>query len=243
MQVRFGFPSILSGKSRASGLKLGGSLLLGLALAGCHGTDWSHNYQDSFETPAKTSMSYMPDAVAKAFVEPKNNEPSTPVAYQRPATPSYDDRPLDENIGASIELANYMAALRAVGLVPWITGPGPITVFAIPNEAMEKLSSRWPGGLMAPAMRGQLTHILGYTIVSGHWDEKTIRKTIARRHGQGIGLKTLYGDILSVHVEPQTGAILLNNPAGQTTRLWGHSFPQSNGVLYFTQDALIPVSR
>ena len=188
-------------------------------------------------------MSYMPDTVAKAFVEPKNNEPSTPVAYHRPATPSFDDRPLDENIGASVELADYMAALRAVGLVPWITGPGPITVFAIPNEAMENLSSRWPGGLMAPSMRGQLTHILGYTIVSGRWDEKTIRKTIARRHGQGIGLKTLYGDILSVHIEPQTGAILLNNPAGQTTRLWGQSFPQSNGVLYFTQDALIPVSR
>jgi len=243
MQVRFGFPSILSGKSRTSGLKLGGSLLLGLTLAGCHGTDWSHNYQDSFETPARTSMSYMPDTVAKAFVEPKNNEPSTPVAYHRLATPSFDDRPLDENIGASVELADYMAALRAVGLVPWITGPGPITVFAIPNEAMENLSSRWPGGLMAPSMRGQLTHILGYTIVSGRWDEKTIRRTIARRHGQGIGLKTLYGDILSVHIEPQTGAILLNNPAGQTTRLWGQSFPQSNGVLYFTQDALIPVSR
>ena len=241
MQVRFGFPSLSGDKARTSGLKPVGGLLLGLALAGCHGTDWSHNYQDSFETTARTSASFMPDTVASAFVPATDNAPTTEVAYQRPATPSYDDRPLDENIAASVELADYNVGLRSVGLLPWITGPGPITVFAIPNAAIEKLSSRWPGGLMAPAMRGQLTHILGYTIVSGHWDEKTIRKTIARRHGQGIGLKTLYGDILSVHIDPRTGQILLNNATGLTTRISGQSFRQSNGILYFVDDALIPV--
>lgn len=243
MHVRFGFSSAPGASTRFSGLRSGAVALLGLALAGCHGTDWSHNYQDSFETQAKTSMSYMPDTVADAFEKPKNNEPSTPVAYHRPASPSYDDRPLDENIAASVELADYTAAIRHVGLVPWITGPGPYTVFAIPNEAMEKLSARWPGGLMAPAMKGQLTHILGYTIASGKWDEKAIRKAIARNHGRGIGLKTLYGDIISVHIDARTGEIFLNNPAGQVAHLWSHSLPQSNGVLYFMRDALLPVSH
>ncbi|QDH16352.1 fasciclin domain-containing protein [Swingsia samuiensis] len=248
MPQRFAFSSSFRNVMSSKHLRLGSGLLLGLALAACHksdwhGTDWSHNYQDSFETHSSTKMRYMPDTVTQAYTPSKNGEPNTIVAYHRPPSPSYEDRPLDENIGASVELADYFAALKYTGLVPWITGPGPITVFAIPNKAMEDMSARWRGGLMTPAMKGQLTSILGYTIVSGKWDEKALRKAIARRKGQGVGLKTLYGTVLSVHEDPQTGELFLNNPAGQVSKLWGHSFPQSNGVLYFTQGALLPISH
>lgn len=227
------------------GLKLGVGLLLGATLSACgdpdwEGTDWTKNYQDSFETRISARASVVPGSADKAYQPSSDGTPNSPVAYHSPPMMSYDDRPLDENVAGSLELANYVKALRIAKLDPWITGPGPYTLFAIPNAAMERLNTRWPGGLLAPANRGQLVHILGYTIVHGKWNEAALRHAIHLNHGRAIGLKTLYGDLLGVQLSPQTGELILENTAGETNRLWGKSFPQSNGVLYVTQDALLP---
>ncbi|GBR46651.1 fasciclin domain-containing protein [Gluconobacter roseus] len=227
------------------GLKLGVGLLLGASLSACgdpdwQGTDWTKNYQDSFETQISSRASFMPGNTDKAYQPSADGVPNSPVAYHSPPMLSYEDRPLDENITGSLELADYVKAIRVAKLDPWISGPGPYTLFAIPNAAMERLNTRWHGGLLAPENRGQLVHILGYTIAYGKWDEAALRKAIARNHGHAIGLKTLYGDLLGVQVSPRTGELVLENTAGETNRLWGKSFAQSNGVLYFTQDTLLP---
>ncbi|MBS1104474.1 fasciclin domain-containing protein [Gluconobacter sp. Dm-62] len=228
------------------GLKLGVGLLLGATLSACgdpdwQGTDWTKNYQDSFETQISARASMIPGNSDKAYQPSVDGTPNSPVAYHAPPVMSYEDRPLDENISGALELADYVKALRVAKLDPWISGPGPYTLFAIPNAAMERLNTRWPGGLLAPGNRGQLVHILGYTIAKGKWDEAALRRAIRRNHGHAIGLKTLYGDLLGVQVSPRTGELLLENTAGETNRLSGKSFPQSNGVLYITQDTLLPV--
>ncbi|MFT8980385.1 fasciclin domain-containing protein [Gluconobacter oxydans] len=228
------------------GLKLGVGLLLGASLSACgdpdwQGTDWTKNYQDNFETQISARAALMPGSTDQAYQPSPDGTPNSPVAYHAPPMLSYEDHPLNENIAGSLELSDYVKAIQVAKLDPWISGPGPYTLFAIPNVAMERLSARWPGGLLAPANRGQLTHILGYTIAYGKWDEAALRKAIQRNHGRAIGLKTLYGDLLGVQLSPQTGELILENTAGQTNRLGSRSFPQSNGVLYFTQDALLPV--
>ncbi|MEN3168279.1 fasciclin domain-containing protein [Gluconobacter sp. OJB] len=228
------------------GLKLGVGLLLGATLSACgdpdwQGTDWTKNYQDSFETQISARASAMPGSTDGAYQPSADGTPNSPIAYHSPPMLSYEDRPLDENIAGSLELSDYVKAIQVAKLEPWISGPGPYTLFAIPNAAFERLSARWPGGLLAPANRGQLVHILGYTIAYGKWNEAALRRAIHRNHGHAIGLKTLYGDLLGVEVSPRTGELLLENTARETNRLWGKSFPQSNGVLYFTQDALLPI--
>ncbi|EHH67602.1 fasciclin domain-containing protein [Gluconobacter morbifer] len=249
MHERFVFPLSFRAPDLKTVLKLGSGLALGLSLSACHepndlhDTHWSHNYQDSFETPSSTKMAFMPSTLSKSYVPPKDGAPNSVLAYHAPPSPSYDDRPLDENIAASQELTDYLVAIRATGLIPWISGPGPYTVFAIPNAAMEQMAAKWHGGLMAPAYREQLTHILGYTIAFGKWDEARLWRKISRQHGQPVRLITLYGDILTVSAASGTGELLLSNQVGQTNRLWGQSFPQSNGVLYFTQGALLPVGK
>ncbi|GBR68437.1 fasciclin domain-containing protein [Gluconobacter kanchanaburiensis] len=230
---------------RGRSLKIGAGLLLVASLAACgdpdwQGTDWTKNFQDSFETQISARTAVMPGNTEKAYQPSADGTPNSPIAYHAPPMLSYEDRPLDENIANSLELADYVKALRIAGLTPWISGPGPYTVFAIPNDVMERLSARWPGGLLAPANRGQLVHILGYTIAHGAWNEAALRKAIHRNHGRTIGLKTLYGDLLGVGLSPSTGELVLENMTGETNRLWGKSFPQSNGVLYFTQGALLP---
>ena len=55
-----------------------------------------------------------------------------------------------------------------------------------------------------------------------------------------IALRSIYGDPLTVSVEPATGQLLLSNNQGQSNRIWLSSMPQSNGVLYATQTMLSP---
>lgn len=232
-------------------LRVPAALALACALAGCegdsllpplHGTDWSHNVQDSFETKARTDVAFFPETTSGLYVPPKNGEPDSPVAYHAPPSPSYADRPLDENIAGSTELADYLSALRDADLVPWISGPGPYTVFAIPNHAFESLAARLHWDPKAAVPRGPMRTVLGYTIAYGAWNEAALRKSITRHHGAPVRLRTLYGDRLNVRLDPG-GALVLANASGDVAHLWGRSYPQSNGVLYLTREALLPASR
>ncbi len=153
----------------------------------------------------------------------------------------FRDRPINESLRSALELVDYTTALNRAGLLVLLQQPGPFTVFAIPNQPLEAAQAAYGGHLLDPSRIPSLRRQLGYTIVSGAYGDAALRGLIARARGP-IALRSIYGDVLTVSVEPATGQLLLSNQVGQTNRIWLSSMPQSNGVLYATQSMLSPVT-
>ena len=151
----------------------------------------------------------------------------------------FRDRPINESLLSALELTDYTTALDRAGLLILLQQPGPFTVFAIPNQPLESAQAAYGGHLLDPATIPSLRRRLGYTIVPGSYTDPDLRGLIAKARGP-IALRSIYGDTLTVSVEPTTGQLLLSNPQGQTNRIWLSSMPQSNGVLYATQSMLSP---
>ncbi len=151
----------------------------------------------------------------------------------------FRDRPINESLRSALELVDYTAALDRAGLLILLQQPGPFTVFAIPNQPLEAAQAAYGGRLLDPSRIPSLRRELGYTIVPGSYTDPVLRGMIAKARGP-VGLRSIYGDVLTVSVEPATGQLLLSNPQGQTNRIWLSNMPQSNGVLYATQSMLSP---
>ncbi len=147
------------------------------------------------------------------------------------------DRPISESLRSALELTDYTTALDRAGLLTLLQQPGPFTVFAIPNQPLEAAQAAYGGRLLDPATIPSLRRQLGYTIVPGAYTDATLRGMMAKARGP-IALRSIYGDPLTVSVEPATGQLLLSNSQGQSNRIWLSSMPQSNGVLYATQTML-----
>lgn len=154
-------------------------------------------------------------------------------------TAFFRDRPIDESLRGSLELADYTTALDRTGLLVLLQRPGPYTVFAIPNPAMEQAQAAQTGHLMDPAMLPALRRTLSYTIVPGAYSDQALRAMLAKTHGP-VGLRTLDGDLLTVSVEPSTNQLLLSDRSGRSNRIWMSNMPQANGRLYVTQSMLSP---
>ncbi len=151
----------------------------------------------------------------------------------------FRDRPINESLRSALELTDYTTALDRAGLLVLLQQPGPFTVFAIPNQPLEAAQAAYGGRLLDPAMIPSLRRQLGYTIVPGDYTDATLRGMIAKARGP-VALRSIYGDPLTVSVEPATGQLLLSNQQGMVNRIWLSSMPQSNGVLYATQSMLSP---
>lgn len=217
-----------------------------LSLAGCH--TFGHravmapHLQDSFQTRSSVAAKSMPDTLPATRMPDIDGRADSPAAYHAPAMPSFADRPLQENVESSIELADYAQVLRQAGVMPWLNANGPYTVFAVPNAALESLTSQWGGSLSAPANQGRLAQIARYTIVPGQWDEAALQKAMRRSRRASVALKTLSGQWLYVQ-STQDGSFVVGNGRDPGVRLWGTSFPQSNGVLYFLHGVVTPSGR
>lgn len=165
---------------------------------------------------------------------------STPVSYEEPPTLSYVDRPILDNIATSLEMANYVHAMSQAHLINLLGRSGPYTVFAVPNEPLERLAAQVPGGLFAPQNAGLLRRVMAYTVVPGNWSPARFAKVMARAKSSQVALKTLSGDLLTVRRDQAKGDLVLVNTTGRVVNLWLKGAPQSNGTLYFTQDILAP---
>lgn len=154
--------------------------------------------------------------------------------------PIVRDRTVDQTLLSALELTDYTVALRDTGLLDTLRRAGPFTVFAVPNEPLEAAQTAASGQLLMPAAKASLRRVMAYTIVRGRYTEARLRRMIARGNGP-IGLTTIEDhDVLTVSADPATGALLLSDPQGRTSRLWLANVPQSNGVLYVTQSMLAP---
>ncbi|MBB2191338.1 hypothetical protein HLH34_15460 [Gluconacetobacter azotocaptans] len=223
------------GRGRIFGLILAGSLM---GMGGCGGPD---RVQDPLLVRGSTEAVNIPTVSVERTYAPAQAEgrPDSIVAYGAPDTPVYRDRPLDENLRGSVELADYVRGLDRAGLLPLLRQAGPFTVFAVPNDPMEDLVPGRSGGMPALPL-ATLRRTLGYTLVRGTYPEPVLRAMIAAAPGHRVGLRTVDGALLLVWAEAATGELLLGNGAGQVNRLWVMGVPQSNGVLYLTQSVLAP---
>ncbi len=73
-----------------------------------------------------------------------------------------------EIAAADDRFSTLVAAVTAAGLAETLSGPGPFTVFAPLNDAFAALPAGTVETLLKPEMKGDLTNVLLYHVVSGN---------------------------------------------------------------------------
>lgn len=209
------------------------------ALAGCR--SGPPERQDPVSVRGSTRAEILPEAKSiqdKYRPEPLGAPPNPRVKYHVPPVPSYEDRPLSDNICGAIELADFEAAVIRAGYWPYLTGDREYTVLAVPNGPFEAYKHQAVPDLMRPSGHEFLKGFVGQMILVGHWDLPAIQRKAARRGGS-IQVPTLAGPGHDVVLRPTAfGNVEVVGKDGTVT-LVGNSYPQSNGVLYVT-DSILP---
>src|ERR1700691_6255554 len=88
----------------------------------------------------------------------------------------YPTKNIVENAMNSKDHTTLVAAVKAAGLVETLEGPGPFTVFALTNEAFEKLPQGTVDTLLKPENKDKLTAVLTYHVVPGKLTVKDLKK-------------------------------------------------------------------
>ena len=137
--------------------------------------------------------------------------------------------PTSENLAQVAEKAGsfgtLIAAAKAAGLVPALTGTGPLTIFAPTDEAFAALPAGTVETLLKPENREQLASILKLHVVSGRIDS-----TAAIQAGQATALS---GGALQIRHEK--GAVRVNDALVTTADV-----DASNGVIHVIDRVLLP---
>lgn len=209
--------------------------LLACPVAACAPAAW----QDPFLVRGDSRAAAIPTVSVEHSYIPALDQgrPDSQVAYGAPDTPIYRDRPLNETLRGSVELADYTRALDLAGMMAPLRRAGPFTVFAVPNLPMEQFAhaSGPSGSVPAPAV---LHRALAYSIVRGAYPAARLRQLVAAAPGNRVSLPTVAGGTVLVGRDPATGRLVLSDGAGNVAPIWIDGMPQSNGVLYLTRSLL-----
>ncbi|TWU48864.1 Immunogenic protein MPT70 precursor [Rubripirellula tenax] len=118
-----------------------------------------------------------------------------------------------------------LAAANAAGLVPTLSGDGPLTVFAPTEEAFSALPKGTVASLLQPGNEGKLADILKYHVVAGRvYSEDALALTSA---------PTVAGP--SIAITLTDGGANVNN-----ARLLQTDIDASNGVIHVIDRVLLP---
>jgi uncharacterized surface protein with fasciclin (FAS1) repeats len=118
-----------------------------------------------------------------------------------------------------------LTAAKAAGLVPALTGKGPLTVFAPTDAAFAKLPKGTVESLLEPKNKKKLAAILTYHVVSGDIYADDIKT--GRTH-----VKTLNGKSVAVR---KHGGVSVNG-----ARVVQADVKASNGVIHVIDKVLLP---
>jgi uncharacterized surface protein with fasciclin (FAS1) repeats len=118
-----------------------------------------------------------------------------------------------------------LAAAKAAGLAPTLSGKGPFTVFAPTDAAFEKLPKGTVANLLKPENKQKLAAILKYHVVAGEIDSADIKP--GRTH-----VKTVNGKSLSVR---KHGGVSVNG-----AKVVSADIKASNGVIHVIDKVLLP---
>ncbi|MDX9912013.1 MAG: fasciclin domain-containing protein [Phycisphaerales bacterium] len=118
-----------------------------------------------------------------------------------------------------------LAAAKAAGLVPALSGEGPITVFAPTDEAFAKLPAGTVESLLKPENKDKLAAILKYHVVEGR-----VFSTDLPSSGSA---KTLGGQ--SINIKASGSGVMINN-----SKVVQADIDASNGVIHVIDAVLLP---
>ena len=121
-----------------------------------------------------------------------------------------------------------VAAAKAAGLVPALTGDQPLTVFAPTDEAFAKLPEGTVESLLKPENKGKLAAILKYHVVAG--------RVYSDQALQAKSAETLQGERVEISVK---GGVAMVNGA----KLLKTDIEASNGVIHVIDSVILPPTK
>ena len=132
---------------------------------------------------------------------------------------------LVQNASEASNLTTLVAAVKAAGLAETLSGPGPFTVFAPPNDAFEALPAGTVETLLKPENKDQLTSVLTFHVVPGRLAASDLR--------DGQTLTTVNGETLTVR--KANGKVMINGATVLIPNIYA-----SNGVAHAIDTVLLP---
>jgi uncharacterized surface protein with fasciclin (FAS1) repeats len=142
-----------------------------------------------------------------------------------------------ENASAAPNLTTLVAAVKAAGLVPTLSSPGPYTVFAPTNDAFGRLAPGTVDTLLKPENKASLVKVLTYHVVPGNVSAEQLKTMIASGGGMAA-LKTVEGSTLTARMEG--AAISLTDVNGTKSYIETPDVRQSNGVVHVVNGVVVP---
>ncbi|MEO5911828.1 MAG: fasciclin domain-containing protein [Pelobium sp.] len=133
-----------------------------------------------------------------------------------------------ENAVGSSDHTTLVAAVKAAGLVETLSGTGPFTVFAPTNEAFDALPAGTVDNLLKPEMKGDLTKVLTYHVVSGALKAADLT--------DGMELTTVEGQKLKVTIKD--GVVMVGD-----AKVTIADVVSSNGVTHVIDKVLLPPTK
>jgi uncharacterized surface protein with fasciclin (FAS1) repeats len=197
------------------------ALTAAFALAGC-------------ETMGTTNTSASTDATAAA---PAPTTPAVPANPTVGGAPMIATRTIVENASAAPNLTTLVAAVKAAGLVPTLSGTGPFTVFAPTNDAFGRLAPGTVDNLLKPENKASLVKVLTYHVVPGTLTAADLMAQMQAGGGKAT-LTTVEGEPLTVMMEGQ--AIVLTDINGNKSYVETPDVRQSNGVVHVVNGVVVP---
>lgn len=154
-------------------------------------------------------------------------------------------------------LTTLIAAVQAAGLADELMGEGPYTLFAPTNDAFAALPAGAVDELLLPENREMLQDVINAHLIEGEFTPQMIDDLLASNDtpervaipanvqvdydNNIVTLTTVSGD--PIRVEKGTGEqLVLRDAAGNIVTTLAKDVAQSNGVMYFVDGVLMPVS-
>ncbi len=142
-----------------------------------------------------------------------------------------------ENASLAPNLTTLVAAVKAAGLVPTLSGPGPFTVFAPVNDAFARLAPGTVDTLLKPENKATLVKVLTYHVVAGKISGADLLAKIDVGGGKVV-LTTVEGEPLTVAKEGP--AVSLTDVNGNKSYILVPDVRQSNGVVHVVNGVVLP---
>lgn len=141
----------------------------------------------------------------------------------------------DENVPAEMaknypsltaheEISKFGKLVYEAGLVNFFNAPGPFTLFAPSNSAVDKMNQKYLADLQKPENRDKLIDLVNYHVVMGRYNPSSLKTG---------PLKTVNGKEIQLKVED--GQITVNGAKVVQPEIVG-----PNGVAYVIDTVLLP---
>ncbi|MBY0488710.1 MAG: fasciclin domain-containing protein [Gemmatimonadaceae bacterium] len=126
------------------------------------------------------------------------------------------------------QFTTLLAAVEAAGLGEFLSGRGPITVFAPTDEAFRRLPNGTVSDLLKPENREQLRTLLSYHVVAG--------RVTAAEARQLSSAKTVANQ--DVRIRTSDGELRINDAVVRIADI-----PASNGLVHVIDRVLMPTPQ